>query len=146
METNQSTGLKEGLEIMTTLISHKKKTVVAYALGELFLMINDETIQKLVVKELMTLSHNHNPDVRKSAAYSLELISSEVYKLEIVNKLLNLFFNLRDKHRNKIKPFQTCYILSYHMINGFYSYLSINVHKNQQYIIHSSFSLLRKFF
>ncbi len=25
METNQSTGLKEGLEIMTTLISHKKK-------------------------------------------------------------------------------------------------------------------------
>ena len=69
MGTNQSTGLKNGLEIMTTLLSHKKKELVASALGELFLMINDETIQKLVVKELITLSQDHNPDVRKSAAY-----------------------------------------------------------------------------
>ncbi|MGP8190539.1 MAG: hypothetical protein ACLQG5_11580 [Methanobacterium sp.] len=109
---------------MITLISHEKKEVVAYALGELFLMINDETIQKLVVKELMILSQDYNPDVRKSAIYSLELISSEVYKLEIVNKLLNLFFNLKENIENKIKPFEICHKLSYHLINRFYSYLS----------------------
>ncbi len=146
METNQSTSLKEGLEIMTTLISHKKKEVVASALGELFLMINDETIQKLVVKELMTLSHNHNPDVRKSAAYSLELISSEVYKLEIVNKLLNLFFNLKENINNKIKPFQTCYILSYHLINGFYSYLSSIYTKTNNLLFIHHFYYLENFF
>lgn len=97
---------------------------MASALGELFLMINEETIQKLVIEELMTLSQDHNPDVRKSAEYSLELISREVYKLEIFNKLSNLFLNLKESIENKIKPSEICYTFSFHMINKFYSYLS----------------------
>ncbi len=146
MGTNQSTGLKEGLEIMATLISHKRKELVASALSELFLMINDETIQKLVVKELITLSQDHDPDVRKSAAYSLEIISSEVYKLEIVNKLLNLFFNLKENIDNKIKPFQTCYILSYNLINRFYSYLSSIYTKTNNLLFIHHFYYLENFF
>lgn len=118
---------------------------MASALGELFLMINDENIHQLIVNELLILSQDQNPAVEKSATYSLESIGREVYKLDMFNKLLNLFYHLKDNVETKITPFQAYYILFYHLISKFYNFFSSTFTKTKDKFFRISILLFRKF-
>ena len=82
-DTTDNYDLKMGLEIITTLISHEKKEVVASSLGRLYLVIQDECIRKLIVKELKEMSCCKDASLRASAEESLDIIIGDLNKYEI---------------------------------------------------------------
>jgi len=144
IKSTENYDLKMGLNIIITLISHNKNEVVAYSLGKLYLLIQDESIRKLIVKELKKMRTNDNISVRKSAEDSMEIIKGEVNKYEIfelsydiINYLIcnldnylhpkldfipNLFFisKLNSKVKSKIKHsrlIESWNDMMYHLLN-----------------------------
>jgi hypothetical protein len=105
-ESTDNNDLKMGLEIIVTLISHHKKEVVARSLGNLYILIQDESIRKLIVTELKEMKCDNNVSVRKSAEESLEIITGEVNKYMVFefsfDILNNIFYNLDDYIHTKI--------------------------------------------
>ncbi len=83
--------LKMGLEIIITLISHEKKEVVASSLGRLYLVIQDECIRKLIVKELKEMSCCSDVSLKTSAEESLDIIVGDINKYEIFDYSFKIF-------------------------------------------------------
>jgi hypothetical protein len=90
-DTTDNYDLKMGLEIITTLICHEKKEVVASSLGRLYLVIQDECIRKLIVKELKEMRCCHDVSLKASAEESLDMIVGDLNKYEIFEKCFNTF-------------------------------------------------------
>ncbi|WP_048190804.1 hypothetical protein [Methanobacterium sp. SMA-27] len=80
-----------GLEIITTLISHENKEVVASSLGRLYLVIQDECIRKFIVKELKEMKCCNDASLRTSAEESLDIIIGDINKYEIFDYSFKIF-------------------------------------------------------
>ena len=52
IDSTENMDLLMGLKIIKTLITHNKKEVVASSLGNLYILIRDESIRKLIINEL----------------------------------------------------------------------------------------------
>lgn len=102
MDNTQSRELKLGIEIILILILHKDEKVRASALGKLFLLIDDEHIKKLIIKELKNISYYGNDGSKKLAQQSLDLIATEINKLEMIESIFDLLTELLDKIKLKI--------------------------------------------
>ncbi len=106
IDSTENMDLLMGLKIIKTLITHNKKEVVASSLGNLYVLIRDESIRKLIINELNEMRCDERISVRKSAEDSLDVISGEVNKYEIfefsfdiLNKILYKFDDyLHSKH------------------------------------------------
>jgi hypothetical protein len=92
--TTENMDLLMGLKIIKTLISHNKKEVVAASLGDLYILIRDESIRNLIIKELREMRCDDMISVRKSAEDSLEVISGEVNKYEIFEFSYDILNNI----------------------------------------------------
>ena len=71
-----------GIDILVTLISHQRRDVVAYYLGQLFLLIPEAYLQNLVVEELQCMKNDEDEYVSRSARDSLEIISGELNNMK----------------------------------------------------------------
>jgi len=91
IQYTQNQKLKKSLEIILILISHKNEDIRAYALGKLFFLMNDELIQKLIIKELKNMLYNRE-DISEIADHSLDSISAEIYKIETIEIFLNIYY------------------------------------------------------
>ncbi|MCE7699973.1 MAG: hypothetical protein K8E24_014520, partial [Methanobacterium paludis] len=98
---------KIGLEIILILISHKRKDVKASALGNLYMLARDKSLQNIAIKELKTLLCDENYHVRKSAQNSLEVYANEANTLEITEIILELSNGLRNNVQNLKKNITT---------------------------------------
>jgi hypothetical protein len=111
--TSQNPNFNLGIEIIQILLSHQREEVVSLALGDLFFIFNNRAIKVLIIKELRIRANDSNPNVRKSAQYSLELIAEEIHKFEAFeiiyglfsNVLLDLRYNFRVKWKLKVNSF-----------------------------------------
>ncbi len=83
IDSTENMDLLMGLKIIKTLITHNKKEVVASSLGNLYVLIRDESIRKLIINELNEMRCDDRISVRRSAEDSLDVISGEVNKYEI---------------------------------------------------------------
>ncbi|MFZ0441615.1 MAG: hypothetical protein WAL81_03185 [Methanobacterium sp.] len=83
INSTENMDLLMGLKIIKTLITHNKKEVVASSLGNLYILIRDESIRKLIINELNEMRCDDRISVRRSAEDSLDVISGEVNKYEI---------------------------------------------------------------
>jgi len=92
--TSQNPKFNLGIEIIQTLLSHHKKEVIASALGNVFFIFDNKTIKNLIIKELRIRAKDSNPEVRRSARQSLELISEEIHKFESFELIYGLFSNV----------------------------------------------------
>jgi hypothetical protein len=92
--TSQNPKFNLGIKIIHILISHHNEEVIALALGNLFFLFDNRAIKNLIIKELRIRANDPNPDVRKSAQYSLELIAEEIHKFEAFEIIYGLFSNV----------------------------------------------------
>jgi hypothetical protein len=92
--TSQNPKFNLGIKIIHILISHHNEEVIALALGNLFFIFDNRAIKNLIIKELRIRANDPNPDVRKSAQYSLELIAEEIHKFEAFEIIYGLFSNV----------------------------------------------------
>lgn len=70
--------LKLGLNIILALISHEKQEVVASSLGRLYLIIQDECIRRLILKELNEMSYCKDISLKASVEESLDIITDDI--------------------------------------------------------------------
>ena len=73
------------MKIVNTLISHEKKEVVASSLGNLFVIIQDNSVREMIINELNEMKYDDEYSVRKSAEESLDLITCELNKYEVLD-------------------------------------------------------------
>jgi|GEM_PF-2347519 len=92
--SSQNPKFNLGIEIIQNLLSHHNEEVIASALGNLFFIFNNKAIKNLIIMELRIRAHDPNPNVRKSAQYSLELIAEDIHKFEAFEILYGLFSNV----------------------------------------------------
>jgi hypothetical protein len=92
--TSQNPKFNLGIEIIQILLSHQRGEVIALALGNLFFIFNKRSIKNLIITELRIRANDPNPEVRKSAQYSLELIAEEIHKFEAFEIIYGLFSNV----------------------------------------------------
>lgn len=113
----QSQELKLGLEIILILIFHKNENVKAAALGKLFILMDDGLIQALVLKELKNMSNSRDKDDQESVDHSLDLIASEIHKLEIVDATFDLLAESANVLKVKVSQFKDIIIPSFYFLN-----------------------------
>jgi hypothetical protein len=58
INSTENMDLLMGLKIIKTLITHNKKEVVASSLGNLYILIRDESIRKLIINELNEMRYD----------------------------------------------------------------------------------------
>jgi hypothetical protein len=85
LESTENNDLNKALKIIKTLINHNKKEVMASSLGNIFVLIHDKSIRKVIINELNELKCDDNISVRESAEESLDVISSDLNKYEILD-------------------------------------------------------------
>ena len=93
IKTTENNDLRSALKIVNTLISHDKKEVVASSLGNLFVLIQDTSIRDMIINELNEMKCDEKYSVRKSAEESLDMITCELNRYEILDlsyDILNL--------------------------------------------------------
>lgn len=95
IQYTQNQELKKSLEIILILISHKNGDIRASALGKLFFLMDDESIQRLIIKELKNMLHNRE-SFSEFADHSLDSISAEIYKIEIIEIFEDILSKLND--------------------------------------------------
>ena len=117
--TSQNPNFNLGIEIIQILLSHQREEVIASALGNLFFIFNNRAIKTLIIKELRIRANDSNPNVRKSAHYSLELIAEEIHKFEVFEIIYGLFSNvlldLRYNFHVKWKLMVNSIVKNYHI-------------------------------
>jgi len=99
-----------GIDILITLISHKKRDVVAHSLGQLFVLIPQMKMQKLILEQLQSMDNDEDDQVRRSAIDSLDVISDELNKMEALNLIYEVFEGipyLINENLNHFKPIDT---------------------------------------
>lgn len=85
IESTEDTDLNNALKIVNTLISHDKEEVVASSLGNLYVFIQAKSIRELIINELNEMRCDERLSVRKSALESLDIITCEINKYEILD-------------------------------------------------------------
>ena len=85
IETTEDQDLVTSLNIISNMIFHKNKVVVASSLGQLYLIIHDNDVRELMITELSEMMNDDDTYVRKNALRSMEIIASEVNKSEMLN-------------------------------------------------------------
>ncbi|MDD3985518.1 MAG: hypothetical protein PHY59_06485 [Methanobacterium sp.] len=80
LNNTDNNDLKLGLKIILALISHEKQEVVASSLGRLYLIIQDECIRRLILKELNEMSYCKDISLKASVEDSLDIIIDNIYK------------------------------------------------------------------
>ena len=85
IEPTVNNDLNNALKIINTLISHDKKEVVASSLGNLYILIQDKSIRGFILNEINKLRCDEKLSVRKSAEESLDIITFELNKYEILD-------------------------------------------------------------
>jgi hypothetical protein len=103
IESAGNNDLGNALKIINTLISHEKKEVVASSLGNLYVLIHDKSIRQLIINELNEMKCDDKSTVRKSAEESLDTITCELNKYEILDysyDILNHIVSRLDNYYN----------------------------------------------
>lgn len=95
--------LKIGLKIMLILISHERKDVEAYALGNLTSLNQDSNLDGIIIKELRSLINNKDPEVQKCAEESLELVLNRSEMLDAVEVIPKLSTQLKNRFKSKFE-------------------------------------------
>ncbi len=85
IQTTENDDLVISLNIISNLIFHKNKAVVASSLGKIYLIIDDEAIRSLMINELSKMMNDHDAYVKKNALRSMEIIACDVNKSEMLN-------------------------------------------------------------
>ncbi len=83
--STEDNDLNNALKIINTLISHDKEEVVASSLGNLYVLIRDKSIRELIINELNEMKCDKRMSIRKSAEESLDTISCELNRYEILD-------------------------------------------------------------
>jgi hypothetical protein len=92
--------LNNALKIVNTLISHDKKEVLASSLGNLYVLIRDRSIRELIVNELNEMRCHEKLSVRESAEESLDVITCELNKYEILDYGYGIVNHIVSKFEN----------------------------------------------
>ncbi len=98
--STENNDLNNALKIINTLISHDKKEVVASSLGNLYVLIQDRSIRELIVNELNEMKYDEKLSVRESAEESLDVITCELNKYEILDYGYEILDNIVSKLEN----------------------------------------------
>jgi hypothetical protein len=112
IKTTENNDLGSALKIVNTLISHDKKEVVASSLGSLFVLIQDPSIREMIINELNEMKCDEKYSVRKSAEDSLDMITCDLNKYEILDycyDILNHIFSKLDNYNYFKGHFQIKY-------------------------------------
>lgn len=96
-----------GINLLITLTSHKRRDVVAYSLGQLFVLIPEIHMQRLVFEELQCMENDEDEYVRRSALDSLEIISGEVNYAEPFNLIPEMFDEFQSMIKINLKYFKS---------------------------------------
>jgi hypothetical protein len=100
IKTTENNDLSSALTIVNTLISHDKKEVVASSLGILFVLIQDNSIREMIINELNEMNCDEKYSVRKSAEESLDMITYELNKYEILDYSYDILNHIVSKLDN----------------------------------------------
>ncbi|GEM_PF-6262188 len=95
--------LEIGLKIALVLLSHERKDVEAYALGNLSSLNQEPHLNGIMISELRSLMSNEDPDVQKCAEESLELVLNRSEMLEAVEVIPKLSTQLENQFRSKLE-------------------------------------------
>jgi hypothetical protein len=101
IKTTENNDLSTALKIVNILISHDKKEVVASSLGNLFVLIQDNSIREMIINELNDMQCDDEYSVRKSAEESLDIITCELNTYEVLDygyDILNHIVSKLDNH------------------------------------------------
>jgi len=101
--STENNDLNNALKIINTLISHDKKEVVASSLGNLYVLIQNKSIREIIITELNVMKCDEKHSVRKSAEESLDIITYELNKYEILDycyDILNHIFSKLENYTN----------------------------------------------
>lgn len=109
------------LNILKNLIFHTKKDVVAYSLGKLYPIFNDEHIKELMVKELRRLQCEDGCVIQKNIDKSMEIIVGEMNGIEIFQMECNIFNNIT--HKFELYLINALNKIPFHMDDKFVSRL-----------------------
>jgi hypothetical protein len=90
IESTNNDDLNNALMIVDALISHDKKEVVASSLGNLYVLIHDKAIRELIINELNEMQCDDKLSIRKSAENSLDTITGEINKYEVLDYGYNI--------------------------------------------------------
>ena len=100
IESTEDNDLNNALKIVYTLISHDKKEVVASSLGSLYVLIQNKSIRELIINELNDMRYDERLSVRKSAEESLDVITCELNKYEILDYAYEILNHMVSKLDN----------------------------------------------
>lgn len=138
---------------MITLISHKKRDVVAHFLGQLFVLIPQRKIQKLILEELQSMDNDKDEQVRRSAIDSLDVISDELNQMEALNLISEAFDGIPYLINENLNHFNRTYTYKTHFkpIKRFFNRIKLlkPYTKFRRHVLHfynrCSYSLYRNF-
>lgn len=82
------------MTILKNFILNTNIEVVAYSLGKLYFLFNDEKIHKLIVEELKNLKLEEDELIHRYVEDSIESIADEVNSIEIMKLECNIFENI----------------------------------------------------
>ena len=100
IKKTKNNDLNSALKIVNTLISHNKKEVVASSLGNLFVLIQDNSIREMIINELNEMKSDEKYSVRKSAEESLDMITCELNKYDVLDYSYDILNHIVSKLDN----------------------------------------------
>lgn len=96
----QKIGPEDGdtcMNILENFMLNTNVDVVAYSLGKLYFLFNDEKIQKSIVEELKNLKLEEDELIHRYVEDSIESIAEEVNSIDIMKLECNIFENISHK-------------------------------------------------
>ena len=109
----QDPQLKLGLEILLFLISHPKKDVRAFSLGQLYPLLGEDRLHRLIIEDLREMCKDSQLEVHEAAEKSLECISDNIYNLMICEMILEILVEIEKDTKIGIKYFRSALISSH---------------------------------
>jgi len=104
---------KLGFELILFLISHPKKDVRAFSLGQLYPLLKEDSLHRLIIKDLREMCNDPKSEVQKAAKDSLDIISNNIYNLMICEMILEILVEIEKDTKIGIKYFRSALISSH---------------------------------
>lgn len=124
IQQTKDSELKLSLEIILTVITHENLNIRAYALEKAYFLFNEDYIKEIIIKELRNMVSNRKEDTNNYAQYSLDLIASNIYDLEIFSISKYLLMKILKIIKLKLRESK------YSLINPFDKFISFNLKPN----------------
>lgn len=105
---------KLGLEIILILISHPKKDVRAFSLGRLYSLTEDESAQKLIIRDLREMYNEPQSETHKAAEESLNFVCDEIHSLMIIEMIIRVLVQLENQTKVKLNHLKATPLPHFH--------------------------------